>query len=121
MQRAAPNPIVGVRARAVPRLAVKGPFVFLAGPVHRVQKPTHLVPEEQQPVGIGAAPAPVSMAQGLLLFWHMIDPKVITEILKANGTTSRPAPGSPLGNPTGLPFRDPKEIPAGSAGEALFG
>ena len=50
----------------------------------------------------------------------MIDPKVITEILKANGITSRSAPGSPLGNLTGLPFRDPSEIPAGSAGEALF-
>jgi hypothetical protein len=34
----------------------------------------------------------------------------------ANGITSRSAPGSPLGNLTGLPF----EIPAGSAGEALF-
>jgi len=50
----------------------------------------------------------------------MIDPKVITEILKANGITSRSAPGSPLGNLTGLPFRDLSEIPAGSAGEALF-
>ena len=50
----------------------------------------------------------------------MIDPKVITEILKANGITSRSAPGSPLGNLTGLPFRDPSEIAAGSAGEALF-
>jgi hypothetical protein len=46
----------------------------------------------------------------------MIDPKVITEILKANGITSRSAPGSPLGNLTGVPFRDPSEIPAGSGG-----
>jgi hypothetical protein len=51
----------------------------------------------------------------------MIDPKVIIEILKANGSTSKSAPGSPLGNNPGLPFRDPREIPAGSAGEALFG
>jgi len=55
------------------------------------------------------------------VFWHMTDPKVITEILKANGSTSRSAPGSPLGNLPGLPFRDPGKIPAGSAGEALFG
>jgi hypothetical protein len=50
----------------------------------------------------------------------MIDPKVTTEILKANGITSRSAPGSPLSNFTRLPFEDPSEIPAGSAGEALF-
>jgi hypothetical protein len=55
------------------------------------------------------------------MFWHMTDPKVITEILKANGITSRSAPISPLGNLPGLPFRDPSKIPAGSAGEALFG
>jgi hypothetical protein len=57
------------------------------------------------------------------MFWHMIDPKVITltQIFKANGNTSRPAPGLPLGNLTGLPFQDPSKIPAGSAGEALFG
>ena len=42
-------------------------------------------------------------------------------ILKANGITSRSAPISPLGNLPGLPFRDPSKIPAGSAGEALFG
>jgi hypothetical protein len=57
---------------------------------------------------------------GCYVFWHMIDPKVITEILKANGVTSRSAPGSPLSDLTGLPFWDPSEIPAGSAGEALF-
>jgi hypothetical protein len=54
--------------------------------------------------------------------WGIYDrPKVIIEILKANGSTSKSAPGSPLGNNPGLPFRDPREIPAGSAGEALFG
>jgi len=51
---------------------------------------------------------------GCYAFWHMIDPKVITEILKANGITSRSAPG----NLTGQPVRDPSEIPAGSAGGA---
>jgi len=53
----------------------------------------------------------------------MINPKVIAEIVKlleANGSTSRPAPGNLTGK---LPFEDPgeTEIPAGSAGEALFG
>ena len=52
--------------------------------------------------------------------YDMIDPKVTTEIPKANDSTSRSAPGSPLGNLPGLPFPDPRKIPAGSAGEALF-
>jgi hypothetical protein len=48
----------------------------------------------------------------------MIDPKVITEILKANGITSRSAP---VGNPHRPAVPGPEQIPAGSAGEALFG
>jgi hypothetical protein len=74
----------------------------------------------------------------------MIDPKVITEILKANGITSRSAPvgnphrpavpgpeqipangitsrSAPVGNPHRPAVSGPEQIPAGSAGEALFG
>jgi hypothetical protein len=54
------------------------------------------------------------MAQRLLKLRDMIDPKVVTEI-----KASRPAPGNATGNPPRSP--DASKIPAGSAGEALFG
>jgi hypothetical protein len=60
----------------------------------------------------------LSMAQRLLRVLHMIDPKVITEILKANGITSR---STPVSNPHRPAVPGPEQIPAGSAGEALFG
>jgi len=52
MHGAPPDPIVRVRARPVPGLAVEGPIIFMPRPVHRVEPAAQLVPKQEQPVGM---------------------------------------------------------------------
>jgi len=71
MHGAPPDPIVRVRARPVPGLAVEGPIIFMPRPVHRVEPAAQLVPKQEQPVGMVIEQFAELLTDGTVARWTL--------------------------------------------------